>query len=105
MPWYSISINDAVAEASPVLRRMRLDGLDRATLPFAERYVLAWLGGPRSNMELETVVESVKVWPGTAVLARDLGSSLPSSSYFPVCYILSVLRPNDDFQCNTTKQG
>ena len=55
-----------MAEASPVLRRMRLDGLDRATLPFAERYVLAWLASPRSNVRLQTVVQVIKVWFVTA---------------------------------------
>lgn len=62
MSAYSVFINDAVADASPVLRRMRLDGLDRATVPFAERYVLAWLGSPRSSMGLETMVHVIKVW-------------------------------------------
>ena len=61
MPSFSMGINDAVADASPVLRRMRLDGLESARVPFAERYVLAWLGSPRSNMGLDTLVQVIKV--------------------------------------------
>ena len=62
MPDYSLPIIDVVAVASPVLRRMRLDGLDRTTVPFAERYVLAWLGGPKFGMDPETLVNVIKVW-------------------------------------------
>ena len=40
---------------------MRLDGLDRATVPFAERHVLAWLGGPELDMDPDTLVNVVKV--------------------------------------------
>ena len=41
MPTFSLPIDDAMAQASPVLRRARLDGLDEAALPFAERHVQA----------------------------------------------------------------
>ena len=51
-----------------MLRRMRLDGFDRAALPFAERHVLAWLGSPRSIVGLENVVQVIKVW--LVVVAR-----------------------------------
>ena len=61
MPRYSMNIDDAVAEASPVLRRMQLEGFDRATLPFAERYVLAWLSFPKTHMGLEILVQVFKV--------------------------------------------
>ena len=75
MPVYAIVVNDAVAHASPVLRRMRLDGIDRATVPFEERYVLTWLGSPRSNMSMETVVNVLKVWHATASTKLPLSSS------------------------------
>ena len=57
----SLEIDDTVAKASPVLARMRLDGLDRATLPFAERYVEAWRGAPESDMSLEVLLNALKV--------------------------------------------
>ena len=40
---------------------MRLDGIDRAMVPFEERYVLAWLSFSKSNMTLKTVVQVIKV--------------------------------------------
>ena len=57
----SIPIDDAVAEASAVLARMRLDGLDRAPLPFAERYVQMWRGAPHIEMEVDTLMNVLKV--------------------------------------------
>ena len=63
MSCFSLSIDDAVAEASPVLRRMRVDGLDRAALPFAERHVQAWRGAPEPDMEADILVNVFKVWP------------------------------------------
>ena len=61
MTSWSIPIDDAVAEASAVLERMRLDGLDRAPLPFAERYVQMWRGAPSPEMESETLITVLKV--------------------------------------------
>ena len=61
MSVFSLSIDDAVAEASPVLRRMRVDGLDRAALPFAERHVQAWRGAPEPDMEANVLVNVIKV--------------------------------------------
>ena len=61
MPDFYFFIDDAVAEASPVLARMRLDGLDRAALPFAERHVQAWLGAPEPNMEEGLLVSVIEV--------------------------------------------
>ena len=61
MPDFYFFIDDAVAEASPVLARMRLDGLDRAALPFAERHVQAWRGAPEPDMEPEWLVSVIKV--------------------------------------------
>ena len=50
-------INDADAEASRVLGRMRLDGLDRVTVPFDERFVHAWQrAAPRPGMDGTTLV-------------------------------------------------
>ena len=57
----SLPIDDIVAGASPVLARMRLDGLDHAPLPFAERYVLAWRAKPEDNMDLNTLMNVFKV--------------------------------------------
>ena len=61
MNGHLIDITDAVAKASPVLGRMRVDGLARATVPFEERYVLAWHGGPEPDMDPGTLVNVVKV--------------------------------------------
>ena len=44
-----------------MLHRMRLDGLDSVTLPFAERDVLAWLGGPKLCMDADTLMAVIKV--------------------------------------------
>ena len=50
---FCISISDEDAEASGVLRRMRLDGLDTATVPFDERCVGAWRrGAPEPGMDV-----------------------------------------------------
>lgn len=58
----SILIDDAVAVASPVLKRMRIDGHDRAPLPFAERHVQSWrLGKPQPNMDLKDLIHVLKV--------------------------------------------
>ena len=62
---FSLFIDDAVAVASPVLGRMRLDGLDRAALPFAERHVQAWRGAPEPDMEADMLVNVIKVWKTT----------------------------------------
>ena len=59
---FSLFIDDPVAAASPVLGRMRLDGLDRAALPFAERHVQAWRGAPEPDMEADMLVNVIKVW-------------------------------------------
>ena len=61
MPKFSLPIDDAVAQASSVLRRARLDGLDEAALPFAERHVQAWRGELTANMNLDDLVNVVKV--------------------------------------------
>ena len=61
MPTLSLPIDDAVAQASSVLRRARLDGLDEAALPFAERHVQAWRSGLADNMNVDTLVNVVKV--------------------------------------------
>ena len=62
MPAFCLEIHDADAEASQFLRHMRLDGFERATVPFAERFVLAWQrGAPEPNMDTETLVMVIKV--------------------------------------------
>ena len=61
MPHFLFSIDDVVAEASPVLGRMRVDGLDRAALPFEERHVQAWRGAPEPDMEVDMLVNIMKV--------------------------------------------
>ena len=58
----SISIDDDVAEASPVLGRMRLDGLTETAVPFAERAVVLWRrGAPAPNTSIELLTDVLKV--------------------------------------------
>ena len=60
--YYSVSITDADAEASTVLSRSRLDGLDTVPLPFEERIVQAWRrGAPISGMDVDTLQKLVEV--------------------------------------------
>ena len=62
MPSYSISISDADSDASGVLRRMRLDGLNKATVPFDERCVSAWRrGAPEPGMDVQLLINVVWV--------------------------------------------
>ena len=70
MEQYNILIDAAVAQASPVLARMRLDGLDRSPLPFAERYVQAWRGAPEPDMSSETLMNVLKVRGASATCWR-----------------------------------
>ena len=58
---HTIVIDDALAEASPFLRRMRLHGYDNSAVPFAEKHVQAWLRGPGVEMDTETLVNVIKV--------------------------------------------
>ena len=44
-----------------MLKRMRLDGLDRAWVPFAERHFLAWRGTPVPGMDTRTLMGAIKV--------------------------------------------
>ena len=45
-----------------MLRRARLDGLERATLPFPEGHVTAWRGAPQPDMSTEMLKGVLKVW-------------------------------------------
>ena len=76
---FSLIIDDAVAKASPVLRRMRLDGLDRATLPFEERYVQAWRGMPESSMDAKLLLNVIKV--RDCLLIRSTGHAAVAARF------------------------
>ena len=59
----SVLIDDGLADASPVLGRMRLDGLTETVVPFAERVVLLWRrGAPSPNMSIDALIDVLKVW-------------------------------------------
>ena len=59
-----LSIDDYLAEASPVFGRMRLDGLTETAVPFAERVVLLWRrGAPTPDMSVEILIDVLKVRP------------------------------------------
>ena len=58
----SLFIDHEVAEASPVLGRMRLDGLTETVVPFAERAVLLWRrGAPGDDTNTDILIEVLKV--------------------------------------------
>ena len=78
----SLDIDDVVAEASPVLRRARLDGLDCVSLPFAERYVQAWRGPPEATMDADMLLNVFKVSP----------IALPKGRYRP-CFPMQAALP------------
>ena len=61
MSTFCLDIDDVVSEASPVLRRARLDGLERATVPFPERYVTAWRGAPEPDTSIEMLKGALQV--------------------------------------------
>ena len=63
MSGFSFCIDDYLAEASPVLGRMRVDGLTETAVPFAERAVLLWRrGSPTPDMEFNDLTDVLKVW-------------------------------------------
>ena len=61
MTGHSLPITDAVAQNSPLLGRMRLDGHDCVTVPFAESYVQAWLSGPQQGDAASTLINGIEV--------------------------------------------
>ena len=64
MAGHSLSIDDCLAEASPVLGRMRLDGLTETAVPFAEPVVLLWRRGtPTPDMGVNVLIDVLKVRP------------------------------------------
>ena len=70
----SVSINDDLAKASPVLGRMRLDGLTETAVPFAERAVLLWRrGAPTPDMDAEVLIDVFKVRPVLPYAFRHCG--------------------------------
>lgn len=88
-----VMITEAVEEASPVLRRMRLDGLDHATVPFAERHLLAWLGGPKPGMVPENLVSCIKVWFIPLTKLISVQAALPA---LPHCTDSGAVLPDND---------
>ena len=57
-----MSIDDCLAEASPVLGRMRVDGLTETAVPFAERVVLLWRrGAPTPGMSVDVLTDVLQV--------------------------------------------
>ena len=59
----SVSIDDALAQASPLLGRMRLDGLTDTPVPFEERVVLHWRrGAPSPDLSVDVLKDVLKVW-------------------------------------------
>ena len=77
MVHYFLTIDDTVAEASAMLARMRLDGLDRARLPFAERYVQMWRGSPEPDMD-SNILEMVFKARGTSAMRWCRSGGAPS---------------------------
>ena len=62
MSGYSFKISSADADVSKVLGRMQLDGLEEATVPFAERFVLLWRRGtPDPDTDIASLIMVIKV--------------------------------------------
>ena len=58
----SLFIDDYLAQVSPVLGRMRLDGLTDTTVPFAERAVATWRrGAPTPDVDANLLIDLIKV--------------------------------------------
>ena len=73
-------IDDYLAEASPVLRRMRLDGLTETAVPFVEHVVLLWRrGAPSPDMNVDILLDVLEVRTASAasVLRRCATCSWP----------------------------
>ena len=85
MPAFSLVIDDAVTRASPVLARMRLDGLDQAALPFEERHVQAWQREPEPNMEADLLLNVIKVWERLKAQSTLNAAPMPSSKTSHKC--------------------
>ena len=68
----SLFIDDCLAKASPMLARMRADGLTETEVPFAERTVLLWRSGaPTPDMDLDDLTDVFMVCPvSPSVLSR-----------------------------------
>ena len=68
---FTLSIDDYLAEASPVLGRMRLDGLTETAVPFAEDIVVLWhRGAASSEMSVEVLKHVLKVCPVSSSVLR-----------------------------------
>ena len=66
-----LSIDDYLAEASPVLGRMRVDGLTETAVPFAERAVLLWRRGtPTPDIDTEVLIDVLRVRPASSHVLR-----------------------------------
>ena len=85
---HSLFIDDDLVEASPMLERMRRDGLDRAWVPFAERQFLAWRGAPAPNLDAETLVNVLKV----SLKSLPTPASLCAQHYAAGCRTLCCRR-------------
>ena len=74
MPDFCLGISDKDAETSQFLRHMRLDGFERATVPFAERFVLAWQrGAPEPDMDTQTLFMVLKVCFSVFIARASVG--------------------------------
>ena len=73
----SLFIDDGLAEASPVLGRMRLDGITETAVPFAENVVLLWRrGAPSPDMSVNVLIEVVKVLDASSSVLRAVCNAL-----------------------------
>ena len=71
MSSFSLSIDDYLAQASPVLGRMRLDGLTDTAVPFSEGIVVLWRRGAASaDMSVEVLKDVLKVCPASSSVLR-----------------------------------
>ena len=97
MASFSIFIDDDLAEASPVLGRMRVDGLTVTAVPFAERPVLLWRSGALTpGMDVDVLTDVLKVCFASCSVLRRGGLLVPCPALPPVedTRALRVSRPH-----------
>ena len=76
-----VSIDDYLAEASPLLGRMRLDGLTETAVPFAECVVLVWRrGAPTPDMNLFILIAVLEVCFMFYAHTRRAACALPQTA-------------------------
>ena len=76
-----LSIDDYLADASPLLGRMRVDGLTETALPFDDGIVVLWRrGAASSDMSVEVLKHVLKVCPVSSSVLKHCAKGFECSS-------------------------